>query len=179
MSTTQNLHRSQLIVIYVARNVHTACMFSWMLWGLSSFRAHYWHLTKSKVLGSAANASHRPLYQSGVVQNYSFLGVGVYFWSQITQIHTLAPSRILLYTLDHLVLQCLANACYKAESAWREWGVPRTFQFEIYILRAADALRCARLFCYQMICRISILNDSKSSKARWTSCITLTSRYKV
>ena len=30
-----------------------------------------------------------------------------------------------------------------------------------------------------MICRISILNDSKLSMARWTSCITLNSLYKV
>ena len=30
-----------------------------------------------------------------------------------------------------------------------------------------------------MICRISKLNDSKLSVARWTSSITLTSRYKV
>ena len=30
-----------------------------------------------------------------------------------------------------------------------------------------------------MICRISILNDSKLSVARWTSCITLNSLYKV
>ena len=30
-----------------------------------------------------------------------------------------------------------------------------------------------------MICRISILNDSKLNMTRWTSCITLTSRYKV
>ena len=82
---------------------------SWMLFsrGLSSFWAHYWPLTKRKVLGSAANASHRPLYQSRVVQNHSVLGIGVYFWSWITQIHTLAPSCILLHTL---VLQCLANA---------------------------------------------------------------------
>ena len=147
-----------------------------MLWSLSSFWAHYWPLTKWKVLGSAANASHRPLYQSGVVQNQSFLGVRVYFWSWITQIHTLAPSRILLYTL---VLQCLADACCKVHAAWRWWGVPRTLQFEFYILRAAHALGCARFFCYQMICRISILNDSNLSMARWTSCITLTSRYKV
>ena len=36
------------------------------------------------------------------------------------------------------------------------------FQFEIYILRAAHALGCARSFCYQMIFRIAILNDSKT-----------------
>ena len=39
------------------------------------------------------------------------------------------------------------------------------FQFEIYILRAAHALGCARSFCYQMIFRIAILNDIKLSKA--------------
>ena len=37
---------------------------SWMLWGLSSFRAHFWTLTKWKVLGIAANASHRALWES-------------------------------------------------------------------------------------------------------------------
>ena len=79
---------------------------SWMLWGLSSFLAHYWPLTKWKVL------------ESGVVKNHSFLGAGVYVWSWITKIHTLAPSRILLYTL---VLQCLANAIYKALTAWQRW----------------------------------------------------------
>ena len=31
----------------------------------------------------------------------------------------------------------------------------------IYTLRATDALGCARSFCYQMIRRISILDDSK------------------
>ena len=109
---------------------------------LLSLSPHHWPSTKWKVLGSAANASHSPLYQSGVVQNHCFLGIGVYFWSWITQIHTLAPSRILLYAL---VLQCLANACYKAQAAWRQWEVPRTFQFEIYILRAAHALGCVDL----------------------------------
>ena len=39
------------------------------------------------------------------------------------------------------------------------------FQFEIYTLRAAYALGCARSFCYQMIFRIAILNDSKLSMA--------------
>ena len=110
MSTTQNLHRSQRYYYYLygSKGPHRVYV-SWMHWGLSSFWAHYWPLTKSKVLVTAANASHRPLYQSGVFQNHGFVGVGVYFWSWITQIHTLAPSRILLYTL---VLQCLADACY-------------------------------------------------------------------
>ena len=52
-------------------------------------------------------------------------------------------------------------------------------QFEIYILRAAHALGCARFFCYQVICRFFILNESELSMAKQTSCITLTSRYKV
>ena len=45
------------------------------------------------------------------------------------------------------------------------------FQFEIYMLRAVHALGCTRFFCSQMIFRISILNDSKLSMARWTSCL--------
>ena len=134
-------HSSYYYYLYGSKGPHRVYVF-WMLWGLQSFWAHYWTLTKWKVLGSAANASHWPLYQSGVVQNHCFLGVGVYFWSWITQIHSLAPSRILLYAL---VLQCLANACDIVQAAWRRWEVPRTFQFEIYILRAAHALGCVDL----------------------------------
>ena len=68
------------IVIYVARKVNTAYIFC------ECFEAcHVSELTTDlwlnwKVLGNAANASHRPLYQNGVVQNHSFLGVGEY-WS--------------------------------------------------------------------------------------------------
>ena len=100
MYTTQNLRRSQHYYndLYCSKGPLRVYVF-WMLWSLSSFWAHYWPLTKRKVLGSAANTSQRPLYQSGVVQNQSFLGVGVYFWSWITQILTLAQSRILLYTI--------------------------------------------------------------------------------
>ena len=45
---------------------------SWMLWGLpvSELTTDLWPNERS--VGSAANASHRPLYQSGVVQNHSF-----------------------------------------------------------------------------------------------------------
>ena len=49
----------------------------------------------------------------------------------------------------------------------RQLGVPRTPQFEIYILRAAHALGCARFFCYQVICRFSILNESELVEHVW------------
>ena len=99
MYTTQNLRRSQHYnYLYCSKGPLRVYVF-WMLWSLSSFWAHYRPLTKRKVLGSAANFSQRPVYQSGVVQNQSSLGFGVYFWSWITQILTLAPSRILLYTI--------------------------------------------------------------------------------
>ena len=126
MYTTQNWHRSKQLHYYLhdSKDPHRVYV-SWMLWGLSSFWAHYWPLTKWKVLGSAANASYRPLYQSGVVENHCFLGDGMYFWSWITQIHTLAPSRNLLFTL---LLQCLANACYKA---YKQLGA-------IYIVRSSS-----------------------------------------
>ena len=100
MYTNQNLRRSQHYYnyIYCSKGPLRVYIF-WMLRSLSSFWAHYRPLTKRKVPGRAANTSQRLLYQSGVVQNQSFLGVGVYFWSWITQILTLAPSRILIYTI--------------------------------------------------------------------------------
>ena len=100
MYTNQNLRRSQHYYnyLYCSKGPLRVYIF-WMLWSLSSFWAHYRPLTKRKVPGRAANTSQRLLYQSGVVQNQSFLGVGVYFWSWITQILTLAPSRILIYTI--------------------------------------------------------------------------------
>ena len=100
MYTNQNLRRSQHYYNYLfcSKGPLRVYIF-WMLWSLSSFWAHYRPLTKRKVPGRAANTSQRLLYQSGVVQNQSFLGVGVYFWSWITQILTLAPSRILIYTI--------------------------------------------------------------------------------
>ena len=119
-------HSSYYYHLHCSKGPHRINV-SWMLWGLSSFLAHYWPLTKWKVL------------ESGVVKNHSFLGAGVYVWSWITKIHTLAPSRILLYTL---VLQCLANACYKALTALRSDNWENVFSINWSRSCVTDCMQC-------------------------------------
>ena len=80
MSTTQNLHRSQqLLLLSILLEKSTPRISFLNALRLIKFLSSLLTFDQMKGLGSAGTASHRPLYQSGVVQNHSFLGFGVHF----------------------------------------------------------------------------------------------------